>query len=75
MEPRQFKDGKVLLGYPNPNDVGLAQINEPTWGATAKRLGFDIYTAQGNLAMAKWIFNTYGSAPWKYSEGCWGKYL
>ncbi len=24
--------------------------------------------------MAKWIFDHYGSAPWKYSEGCWGAY-
>jgi hypothetical protein len=74
-EPREFNaSGTVLRGYPNPNDVGLAQINVPTWGATAKSLGFDLYTYQGNLDMAEWIFDHYGSAPWKYSEGCWGEY-
>jgi hypothetical protein len=71
--PRQFlSDGSVLHGKPNPNDIGLAQINLPTWDATAKKLGLNIYTYDGNLAMAKWIFNHYGSGPWKYSKGCWG---
>jgi hypothetical protein len=74
-EPREFTpDGNVLHGYPNPNDIGLGQINVPTWGAKAKELGFDLYTYAGNLAMAQWIFARYGSAPWKYSKGCWGKY-
>jgi hypothetical protein len=74
-EPREFlPDGSVLRGYPNPDDVGLAQINLPTWGAKAKELGFDLYTYDGNFQMAKWIFDHYGSAPWKYSKGCWGEY-
>jgi hypothetical protein len=74
-EPREFNaSGTVLRGYPNPNDIGLAQINIPTWGTTAKALGFDLYTYQGNLDMAKWIFDHYGSGPWKYSKGCWGQY-
>ena len=73
--PRQFlPDGSVLKGYPNPNDIGLAQINAPTWQKTAEKLGYDIYTYQGNLAMAKWIFNHYGSKPWLWSVVCWGKY-
>jgi hypothetical protein len=74
-EPREFlPDGTVLRGYPNPEDIGLGQINIPTWGAKAKELGFDLYTYAGNLAMSKWIFDHYGSGPWKYSEGCWGPY-
>ena len=74
-EPREFlPDGSVLRGYPNPDDVGLAQINIPTWGAKARQLGLDLFTYDGNLAMAKWIFDHYGSKPWVYSEGCWGKY-
>jgi hypothetical protein len=74
-EPREFDaSGTVIRGYPNPNDIGLGQINLPTWGTKAKELGFDLYTYQGNVAMSKWIFDHYGSAPWKYSEGCWGTY-
>ena len=52
-EPREFTaNGQVLHGYPNPEDIGLAQINLPTWGATAAKLGFNLYTYQGNLNMA-----------------------
>lgn len=73
-EPRQFlSDGSVLKGVINPTDIGLAQINEPTWGTTAKKLGYDIYTADGNLKMAIYIYDHYGSSPWVYSEGCWNK--
>lgn len=74
-EPREFNaSGTVLRGYPNPNDVGLAQINLPTWGAKAKELGDDLFTYQGNLAFAKWLFDHEGDAPWKYSKNCWQKY-
>jgi hypothetical protein len=74
-EPRQFlPDGSVLRGYPNPDDIGLGQINIPTWGKKAQELGFDLYSYDGNLAMSKWIFDHYGSKPWVYSQGCWGKY-
>ncbi len=71
-EPREFKpDGTVLRGDPNPQDIGLAQINIPTWGTTAKKLDFDLYTYQGNLDMAKWLYDRFGSGPWKYSKQCW----
>jgi hypothetical protein len=74
-EPRQFNaSGTVLHGNPNPQDIGLGQINLPTWGAKAKELGFDLYTYDGNLAMSKWIFDHYDAKPWTYSKGCWGKY-
>jgi hypothetical protein len=37
-EPRQFlPDGSVLRGFPNPQDIGLAQINVPTWGKIATK--------------------------------------
>jgi hypothetical protein len=75
-EPREFgPDGKVLHGYPNPQDIGLGQINLPTWGEKAKELGFDLNTYDGNLGMSKWIFDHYGWKPWVYSESCWGSYL
>lgn len=76
-EPRQFRpDGSLLRGDPNPDDIGLAQINVPTWGKKAAALGFNIYTYSGNLAMAKWIFNNdpRHEENWSWSEGCWGNY-
>jgi hypothetical protein len=40
---RQFlPDGSVLRGFPNPQDIGLAQINVPTWGKIATKLSFDL---------------------------------
>lgn len=73
LEPRQFdENGAVLHGVVNPQDIGLAQINLPSWGNKALELGYDIFTPEGNLGMAKWIYDTYGSAPWYLSKGCWG---
>ena len=76
-EPRQFlPNGSVLRGYPNPEDIGLAQINLHYWGAKANALGFNLYTYAGNLAMAKWIFTNdpRREQNWNWSRGCWGKY-
>jgi hypothetical protein len=71
-EPREFlPDGSVLHGETNPDDIGLAQINLPIWGPQALKLGFDIYSYEGNLKMAKWIFDKYGSNPWYLSSHCW----
>ena len=53
---------------PNPGDVGTAQFNALTWGAEAQALGYDLYTYDGNLAMAKWLFGHHGPAPWKYAK-------
>lgn len=75
-EPREFTaNGEVLRGYPNPDDIGIGQINLPTWGPKAKELGFDLYTYDGNVAMSKWIFDHYGWKPWVYSKDCWRAYL
>lgn len=75
-EPREFTpDGKVLRGYPNPQDIGVGQINLPTWGPTAEKLGFDLFTYEGNVGFSKWLYDHYGWKPWVYSKGCWGPYL
>ena len=65
----------MQTGYPNPDDIGLGQINLPTWGAKAKELGFDLYIYDGNVAMSKWIFDHYGWKPLTYSKDCWKAYL
>ena len=71
---RQFdKNGDVLRGKVNRSDIGLMQVNEYYHGAPAKKLGFDIYTVDGNLAYAKWLYNREGGQPWKSSSPCWGK--
>ena len=74
------KDGRVLRGAMNPSDIGFCQINEPTWNDIARKLGYDIYTEQGNKDMAVYIFLHEGSDPWNSSKcsvikktNCWTK--
>ncbi len=73
--PKQFNsDGSVIRGKINKNDIGECQINiEKKYGhlQMAKKLGFDIYTKNGNIAYANWLFKKYGTSPWKWSRPCW----
>jgi hypothetical protein len=66
--------GNVIRGIVNPKDVGVMQINETYHDETAKKLGLDIRTFEGNLAYAKWLYEKYGSKPWVHSSKCWSKY-
>lgn len=69
---RQFdKEGNVLTGRVNSADVGIMQINTFYHGDSAKKNGFDIYTIDGNLGFAKWLYGKYGDAPWVHSSKCW----
>ena len=69
---RQYdKDGSILRGKANNADVGLMQINEFYHSDKAKSLGIDIYTPEGNMAYAKYIYENQGGQPWKSSSACW----
>jgi len=71
---RQFtKDGKVIRGRVVSDDIGVMQINEYFHGDTAEKLGHDIYTLEGNLAYAKYLFEKQGTKPWNSSAVCWDK--
>ena len=65
-------DGSVYRGEINTLDVGIMQINEHYHAATAKKLGLDLYTIQGNVAYARYLYEKQGTAPWSSSEVCWG---
>jgi hypothetical protein len=72
---RQFdKNGNVLRGKVNSDDIGIMQINKYYHQIDAEKLGFDIYTLEGNLAYAKWLYGKYGDKPWVHSSPCWSKY-
>ncbi|MEI6843605.1 MAG: hypothetical protein WCK48_03845 [bacterium] len=63
-------DGKTpYRGRINWKDVGVMQINEDAWLAKSQSLGPDhnIYTLQGNLNFAKWLFHKQGFMPWRSS--------
>ena len=71
---RQFdKDGKVIRGIQVREDVGVMQINETYHKVTAEKLGFDIYSLDGNLSYAKYLYERQGTQPWSASERCWSK--
>lgn len=69
---RQFdKNGDVLQGRVNSDDIGIMQINRYYHGKTAIKLGYDIYSMEGNLGYAKWLYEHYGDRPWVHSKKCW----
>ena len=71
---RQFKpDGTPFRGAINNQDVGIAQVNEYYHAKRAKKLGYDIYTIDGNMAYAKLLFQEEGTDPWISSAPCWKK--
>ncbi len=71
---RQFNaDGTAFRGIVNNQDVGIAQVNEYYHAKRAKKLGYDIYTVEGNLAYAKLLYQEEGTDPWISSAPCWKK--
>lgn len=66
------KDGTVLRGEVNNSDLGVMQVNEYYHGDTAARLGFDLYTLEGNLKYARDLYEREGVVPWNSSRPCWG---
>ena len=72
---RQFRgNGDVVRGQANPYDVGVMQINEFYHLERAERLGFNIYTAEGNVGYGRYLYEKEGTKPWSASKPCWGKF-
>lgn len=69
------KDGKILRGRAVADDLGVMQVNEYYHGKTAKKLGIDIYTLEGNMAYARYLYEKNGLSDWSASKPCWGKSL
>jgi len=67
--------GDVLRGNVNAADIGVMQINERYHGKQASNLGVDIYTLEGNLAYAKYLYEKEGLKPWRSSAKCWNQSL
>ena len=71
---RQFdQTGNILRGKVNQGDVGVMQINEKYHADDAAKLGYNIYTAEGNVAFGRYLYNKYGSDPWSSSAPCWSQ--
>jgi hypothetical protein len=63
--------GNVIRGKVNPEDIGRFQINQAMWGKNAEKLGYDIFSEEGNLLMALYLYEKQGTRPWVYSQKCW----
>lgn len=73
-KPQQFNpDGSVRLGEINPHDIGMCQINSDYHEAKAVSLGMDIYTTNGNIRYANWLYAREGLTPWNWSKSCWAE--
>ncbi|MEX2010226.1 MAG: hypothetical protein WD874_00255 [Parcubacteria group bacterium] len=71
---RQYKNGNVIRGEINNKDVGVMQVNEHYHAATALKLGIDIYSIDGNVAYARYLYEKEGARPWMSSSACWAKF-
>lgn len=67
------KDGKILRGLVDSDDIGVMQINTRYHQETADELGIDIYSLNGNLAYAEYLYEKQGTQPWNASRPCWDK--
>jgi len=68
---RQFDEfGNPLFGG-SGGMVGVFQEAAAVHGTTAKGLGYDINTLDGNIAFARYLYETEGTVPWLGSAGCW----
>jgi hypothetical protein len=55
------------------NDVGMGQLNLPTWGKLAKQQGLDIVnSATDNLEETIFLYNKYGGSIWTTDKYCRG---
>ena len=71
---RQFYGPDLpLAGGAGGNMIGVFQINAPVHAQYARGLGFDVYTLEGNLSYAKYLYENEGTRPWRSSQKCWGK--
>jgi hypothetical protein len=67
------RTGSILRGRVNGNDIGVMQINTTYHHDTARRLGYDIETIEGNLDYARYLYEREGTRPWNSSRACWHK--
>ncbi|MEK7530642.1 MAG: hypothetical protein AAB573_02145 [Patescibacteria group bacterium] len=65
------KDGSVFRGRVDSDDIGVMQINTRYHQETADELDIDIYSLQGNLAYARYLYEKEGTKPWNSSKPCW----
>ena len=69
------KNGSVLRGEIVREDIGVMQVNEYYHKKTAQKLGLDLYSIEGNVTYARYLFEKEGTTPWLSSSKCWNRHL
>ena len=67
------KEGNIVRGTVDPDDIGVMQINTRYHEKKAEELGLDLYSLNGNLAYAQYLYDRQGVKPWLASASCWGR--
>ena len=67
------ENGKVVIGKYDIHDIGRYQINLRYWEDEANKLGFNLYSEEGNETFAMYLYKKYGTDPWQRSRWCWSK--
>lgn len=71
-EMRQFAaNGSALYGGASDKMIGLFQVHTGVHTTMAQKLGFDLKTVDGNLAYARYLYESEGTVPWNSSYTCW----
>ena len=66
--------GEVLIGTASATeDTGLFQISLYWHEKTAKDMGIDIYSLEGNVEYAQILYKKNGTKDWNASKDCWSK--
>ncbi len=68
---RQFDANGRPLDGGSGSMIGIFQVHARVHSEFAKSLGMDIYTVEGNLAYARYLYQKEGTAPWISSFDCW----
>jgi hypothetical protein len=67
-----LEDGSTTTEkYVWSKDIGTFQINDFYHLETARKMGFDIYTVEGNTQYALFLYNSNGTRDWNPSKPCW----
>jgi len=66
-------NGEILRGTVDPDDIGVMQINTRYHKKEAEEQGLNLYSLNGNLAYARYLYEKQGTKPWLSSSPCWGR--
>ena len=67
------KHGNILRGVVDADDIGVMQINTRYHKKEAEEQGLNLYSLNGNLAYARYLYEKQGTKPWLSSSPCWGR--